>query len=275
MKQCGAAQSCHHARAPFTQISPSHPPLSQPPPPYRKGKTYDILSILLIRENGNNDGKEYSEKVAPSKKHKKRNKNKKGCKQLLGNCVWLSGLLHIEERLNDGLRLHSESKKTRTKQNRTHVNTRERRHAICKPNARKIQVRTICGYSTMARKSVRARLLWAILSFVLPVTFRHSTACRSPALTFSAAIYFTLKLSAPCSAVLRHSLSSWVAVVHWSVPMAKAPRSSRKHPIHYFSWPPTQPAPPPILRTSRTLAVSYLPCAPQISRTRSNFCVRP
>ena len=47
-------------------------------------------------------------------------------------------------------------------------------------------------------------------------------------------------------------------------------RSSRKHPIHSsFSWLPTQPAPPTnsILRTSRTLAVSYPPCAPQIPRT--------
>ena len=53
-----------------------------------------------------------------------------------------------------------------------------------------------------------------------------------------------MKCSAPCSAVLRHSRSSsWAAVVHWSALMPKALRSSRKHPIHSFSWPSTQPAP--------------------------------
>ena len=91
-----------------------------------------------------------------------------------------------------------------------------------------------------------ACFVWAILSLVLPVTFGHTTACRSPALAFSAAIHFAMKCSAPCSAVLRHPRSSWAAVVHWSALMPKALRSSRKHPIHYsFSWSPTQqPAPP-------------------------------
>ena len=60
---------------------------------------------------------------------------------------------------------------------------------------------------------------------------------RSPALVFSAAIHFAMKCSAPCSAVLRHSPSSWAAVVHWSALMPKALRSSRKHSIHSFSWP--------------------------------------
>ena len=85
-------------------------------------------------------------------------------------------------------------------------------------------------------------LLWATLFLVLPVTFEHTTACRSPALVFSATIHFAMK----CSAVLRHSPSSWVAVVHWSALMPKALRSSMKHRIHSFSWPLTQPAPPTI-----------------------------
>ena len=33
----------------------------------------------------------------------------------------------------------------------------------------------------MASEAARARLLWPILSLVLPVTFGHTTACRSPA----------------------------------------------------------------------------------------------
>ena len=51
--------------------------------------------------------------------------------------------------------------------------------------------------------------------------------------------------------VLRHFPSSWAAVVHWSALMPKALRSSRKHPIHSFSWPPTQPAIFPINREGK------------------------
>ena len=85
-----------------------------------------------------------------------------------------------------------------------------------------------------------------ILSLVLPVTFGYTTACRSPALAFSAAIHFAMKCSVPCSAVLRHPPSSWAAVVHWSTLMPEALRSSRKHSTHSFSWPPTQSTPPTI-----------------------------
>ena len=96
----------------------------------------------------------------------------------------------------------------------------------------------------MANELARTRLLWAILSLVLVVTFGRTTACRRPALPFSAAIHFAIKRSAPCSAVLRHSPLSWTAVVHWSALIPNALRSSRKHPVHYFSCPPTQPAAP-------------------------------
>ena len=97
----------------------------------------------------------------------------------------------------------------------------------------------------MARESARDRLLWDILSLVLPVTFGHTTVCRSSALAFSAVTHLTVKCSTPCPAVLRHSPSSWAAAVHWSAPlMPKALRSFRKHPIHSFFYPPPpQPAP--------------------------------
>ena len=74
-------------------------------------------------------------------------------------------------------------------------------------------------------------------------TFGHTTACRSPALALSASIYFAMTCSAPCSAVLHHSPSSWAAVVHWSALMPKAQRSSRKHSIHSFPDPPHSPRP--------------------------------
>ena len=70
--------------------------------------------------------------------------------------------------------------------------------------------------STMASEPARARLLWAISFLVLPVTFGHTTSCRSLALIFSVTIYFAMKRSTPCSDILRHSPSSWAAVVHWS-----------------------------------------------------------
>ena len=95
----------------------------------------------------------------------------------------------------------------------------------------------------MASEPARKRLLWAILSLILPVTFAHTTACRSSALTFSAAIYFAIKRSAPCTAVLRHSPSSWAAVAQRSALMPKTLRSSGKHPIHSVSCPPTMAAP--------------------------------
>ena len=123
-------------------------------------------------------------------------------------------------------------------------NTKERRHGIFKPLAWRIQVRATCSYSTRASEPARARLLWANLSLILPVTFGHTTACRSPALAFSAAIHFAMKYSAPYSAVLRRPPSSWIAVVYWSALMPKSLRSSRKHSTHSFSWPPTQTAPP-------------------------------
>ena len=95
----------------------------------------------------------------------------------------------------------------------------------------------------MASETARTHLLWAILSLVLQVTFGHASACRSPALTFSAAIHFPIKRSAPCSAVMRHSPSSWAAVVHWSALIPKALTSSRKPLIYFFFWLPTLPAP--------------------------------
>ena len=112
----------------------------------------------------------------------------------------------MEGRLNEGPWLQRKHEdENEAKQNKG--DTRERRHGICKPNARRIQVCAACGWSTRASKPARVRLLWAILSLVLPVRF-----------------------------------SSWDAVVHWLALMPKALRSSRKYPIHSFSWPPTQPA---------------------------------
>ena len=103
-----------------------------------------------------------------------------------------------------------------------------------------------------------------------------TTACRSPALAFSAVIHSAMKRSAPCSAVLCHSPSSWAAVR----PLIDVDAESSEvvHPGNIpstlFPGPPHSPRPSPFLRTSRTSAVSYLTCAPQTSRTRSASCVK-
>ena len=95
----------------------------------------------------------------------------------------------------------------------------------------------------MASEPARTRLLWAILSLLLPVTFEHTTACRNPALTFTAAIHFAMKRSAACSTVFRASLSSWAVVVYWSALISTDLKSFRRHPNHFFPWAVTQPAP--------------------------------
>ena len=94
------------------------------------------------------------------------------------------------------------------------------------------------------KRTSTSPLSMGILSLVLPATFGHTTARRSPALAFSAAVHFAMKRSVPSSAVLRHSPLSWAAVVHWSALMPKALRPSRKNLIKSVSWPPTQRVPP-------------------------------
>ena len=74
----------------------------------------------------------------------------------------------------------------------------------------------------------------------------HACRSHSPALFFSAAINSVMKRSAPCSAVLRYSPSSWAAIVHWSALIPRALRLSRKHPIQSsFSCPPPRAIPAP------------------------------
>ena len=188
--------------------------------------------------------------------------------------MWLSGRLHIEERLNEGPRLQRKHK-DESEAKQTNVTPEKDVMASAHQTPVGYKFAPLVASQQGLSEPARARLLWVILSLVLPVTFGHNTACRSPALAFSAAVHFAMKYcAASCSAVLRHSPTSWAAVVHWSALMPKALRSSRKHPIHSFSWPPPQPAPPPILRISRTSAISYPPCAPQIPQTRSASSVK-
>ena len=129
--------------------------------------------------------------------------------------VWLSGRLHTEGRLNEGPRLQRKHK-DENEANKTNNVTPEK-DAMASAN------QTPVGYkfaplvaSQQGRENQREPACFGLsyLSLVLPVTFGHTTACRSPALAFSAAIHFAMKCSVPCSTVLRHSSSSWATVVH-------------------------------------------------------------
>ena len=80
----------------------------------------------------------YSEKTDLQRNKKKGKRNKH---------VRLSGHMYIEQRRMIERRAAAsfgESKKKKKKQTNK-LSTRERRHVICKPNARRIQFRAICG----------------------------------------------------------------------------------------------------------------------------------
>ena len=128
--------------------------------------------------------------------------------------MWLSGCLYIEGRLNEGLRLQRKHK-DESKQSKTNVTPEKTSwHLQNKRPEDTSSCHLWLVNKARASEPARARLLWAILSLVLPVTFGHTIACRSSGLAFSATIQFIMKCSASCSAVLRHSLSSWAAAKH-------------------------------------------------------------
>ena len=141
--------------------------------------------------------------------------------------------------------MKAKRRKRNNNKNRRALRQRRTRHHL--QTARRIQVRAPLVASQLWRANQRASTLalgYPPLGLSRHVRAYTSSACRSPALAFSAAIHFAMmKRSAPWTAVLRHSPSSWAVVVYWSALMPKALKSSRKYPIHYFSWPPTQPAP--------------------------------
>ena len=66
-------------------------------------KTYDVLSIQRKYSNGTKIF--VKSDISKETRKKGRNNNEKGRRQLLDNCVWLSGRMHIQERLNEGPRL--------------------------------------------------------------------------------------------------------------------------------------------------------------------------
>ena len=119
-------------------------------------------------------------------------------------------------------------------------NTRERRHNTCKPNARRIRVRATCDSSTMTIEPAQARLLWDILSLVLPVTFGYTGllyAVVQSWLSLRRSIWsFATKRSVPR---FRHSAPFSLVLLgcsrlHWSALMPKVSLANRPGLNHYF-----------------------------------------
>ena len=155
--------------------------------------------------------------------------------------VWLSGRLHIiEGRLNEEPRLQRKKhkdKKNKAKQNKTNVTPEKdvMTSANQTPGGHKFAPLVA---SQQGRANQHEPACFG-LSLALPITFGHTTACRSPALVFSATIHFATKCPAPCTAVLRHSPSSWAAaVVQWSAEVVQ----ETPHPL-FFLAPHTARAP--------------------------------
>ena len=187
--------------------------------------------------------------------------------------MWLSGRLHIEGRLNEEPRLQRKHEdENEAKQNKP--NTRERRHDICKPNARRAQVCATCGQSTRRANQHEPACFglsspWSFPSrwgIPLHAVVQPWFFCNDP---FCHEMFRPLFCrSAPFSLVLGCSRSLVGVDAESSEVVQETP-----HPL-FFPDPLHSPRPPPFLRTSRTSAVSYPPCAPQTSHARSSFCVR-
>ena len=122
----------------------------------------------------------------------KKKRNKKGHRQLLlANCVHGAAGAYPYYRRAIGRWAADSMKESKKDENETKIKWKEKENVTpekgnvasankTKTKNRRIQGRTTCcGLSTVTSEPARARLLWAILSLVLPVTCGHTTACRS------------------------------------------------------------------------------------------------
>ena len=133
----------------------------------------------------------------------------------INNCAWLPWRMHIEER------------RTREKTDADSMQQAEQREKHVTPDQRKaiwhrqtktpggIQVRAPCGLSTiMASETARARLHWAIISVVLPVTFGHAYCMPYFSLVFLCTDPFRHKSLRLLFRRLALFLSCWAEVAH-------------------------------------------------------------
>ena len=99
----------------------------------------------------------------------------------------------------------NETKSNKTEKKKRNDATREKQYGIGNyktPGGHKFAP-LLANQLCMVSEPARTRLLSAILILVVPVTFRHTAACRT------AAVHLAVKRSASCSAVLRHPPSFW------------------------------------------------------------------
>ena len=179
-----------------------------------------------------------------SKQTKKENKEKRK------KHVWLSERLHIEGRLNEGPRLQRKQEKKKKKETKNEA----------KQNKGNTREKTSWHLQTKRAEDTSSRHLWLVNKGERTSTSPLALGCPllGPSRHVPAYHCMPSSLGFLCNDPFRHVMfrplfcrsasfpSSWGAVVHWLALMPKALRSSRKHPIHSFPWPPTQPAPPTI-----------------------------
>ena len=149
------------------------------------GKKTRTHTLSIQREGGNGT------KNTRKKRRLQRKKKKH---------VWLSGRLHIEGRLNEGPRPQRKHKDVMTSANQA-PGGHKFAPLVASQQGRANQHEPAC-FGVPSPWSFPSRSGIPLHAVVQP-------------LFFSAAIHFAMKCSAPCSAVLRHSSSSWAAVVHW------------------------------------------------------------
>ena len=185
-----------------------------------------------------------------------------------------SGRLHIEGRLNEEPRLQRKHK-DENEANQNKHNTREIRHYICKPNARRIQAHAFCGYSQQGQSIQHEPAGFGLFS---SWSFPSRSVIRLHAVV---QLWLSLQRSVsprniPPLVLLFCAISPHLGC---SRPLIGVDAESSEivqeitHPLFFLAHH-TARAPPPILRTSRTSAVSFPPCAPQVPQTRPASCVK-
>lgn len=137
-------------------------------------------------------------------------------------------LIHRMTDINEESSLFSELRKQSTG-NRTKVKQKHAESEAAATHYKTLGVRATLTKYTLA--SNRGYALQATLSLVCPVMFRHNTPCCSAALVLSATIQFIMPVS-------------WATIIHRSVCIPNALRSSRRHPINTFSSHRAKIAPP-------------------------------
>ena len=191
----------------------------------RQGKTYDVISV----QKGNGDGTLYIWK----KRNHHLQETQKDTRQLFANCVWLSGRMRIEERLDERPRLQR-------KQNDENENKTKQKNVTPEKS-----VMTLANKTHKRPEYTSSRHFWLInygeQTSTSTLALGYSLLC--PALAFSAVINFAMKRSAlvPPSCATPSVLGCSCPQVGVETEISEVVQGT-PHPLFYLP-------PPPVFRT--------------------------